>query len=444
MTILNIVHKNLQKRLLSTLLTILGVAIGVGLVFTVLVVDQKTRESFDQTSTGFDLILAAKGSALQATLNTIYHLETSTGLVPYALYETAAKDPRVEYAFPFYVGDQHQGFRVVGTSIDYLEKASPRKNLNYTFSKGNNFEGFGTCVLGSSVAERLGLGLGDEIQFVHGLSEGNSGFELKAHDEHYVTVSGILNPTYTANDQVIFTDIKSLEAIHQNKDFSADDEDDHTEHDEHDHAHEDDIEVEHLDAVLVKMKNPAAALQLSGLINYPTPANPLIAMNMRKDPFFKFKEEIMAVIPSIQIDNLLGVVGRIQNILSILTWFVVLVALIGIFVGLYNSMESRRRDISIMRSLGATKMKIFLIVVLEATAISTTGALLGWILSQFGLIIFSPMVAEMTGVIISGIAYSKEMIFYFVLFVLTGALIGSIPAVKAYRTNVLTYLNKDA
>src|SRR5690606_36937579 len=116
MTTLSVVTKNLRKRLLGTVLTTLSNALGAGLIVAILSIQSETEESFNQTSADYDLILAAKGSQLQSSLNTLYHIETSTGIVPYALYEATQNDPRVEYSFPFYVGDSYRQYRVIGTS----------------------------------------------------------------------------------------------------------------------------------------------------------------------------------------------------------------------------------------------------------------------------------------------------------------------------------------
>ena len=127
MNLLNVVGKNLRKRTLSTVLTVSSIALGLAMVVAVLVVQQQTDESYSQTSVGYDLLFSAKGSQLQATLNTLYHLETSVGIIPYGVYEAALRDPRVERAFPFYVGDSYSGYRVVGTSSDFIAHAEPRR-----------------------------------------------------------------------------------------------------------------------------------------------------------------------------------------------------------------------------------------------------------------------------------------------------------------------------
>ena len=435
MNLFSIALRNLTQNLNTTILTILSVFLGTSLVFLISSINQQTQDNFGQTSSGVDLIIAAKGSPLQTTLNTLYHLETSTGVIPYSLYETAKNDPRMEYAFPFYVGDQFSGYRVVGTSVDYLQMGKPRGKETFTLSVGKNFAFLGEAVLGANVAKETGLKVGDEFFFTHGLAE-NSGFETKEHDEHPAKVVGILAPTYTANDRVIFTAVESIESIHQNVDHEGHD------HHEHELLPLSEVQVKNVDAVLLKMKNPALALQLAGTINYPTPTNPVIAMNMRRDPFFRFKTEIMAVIPATQISALLGIVGQVERILSLLTVLIVIVALIGTLVALTTTMEQRKKEISIMRALGAHKNTVFAIIVVESTFIVLLGTLLGWGFSHVFAGLLSETIASKTGVVIEGFYFMEDHLYLGLTFVLAGAAIGIIPGIKAYKTQVLTYLNR--
>jgi putative ABC transport system permease protein len=181
MTTLSIVTKNLRKRLLATILTTLSIALGAGLIMAILTIQSETEKSFSQTSVGYDLILAAKGSQLQSTLNTLYHVETSTGIVPYALYEATRNDPRVEYSFPFYVGDSYRQYRVIGTSSDYLDKAIPRRGMTYSMRDGRNFTAVHEAVLGGLVADQTGMKVGDTFFFTHGVTMADGGAEEYIH-----------------------------------------------------------------------------------------------------------------------------------------------------------------------------------------------------------------------------------------------------------------------
>lgn len=450
MSFISIVFKNLKKRSLSTILTITSVVLGVAMIIAITVIQAETEKSFSQTSVGYDLILAAKGSQLQTTLNALYHLETSTGIIPYDLYEIAKRDPRVSKAFPLYVGDSYRGNRVIGTSYDFLTDAQPRTGQNFSFMSGVNFEEPLQAVLGYDVARRTGLGIGDQIQITHGLAEVAPGAEPHIHDNAPVTIVGILNRSGTANDRVIFTDLYTTHALHDPSFHIEDFEDEHSEHaHDHDHAHESDeitdlrdvITLKELDALLVKMVDPAAALQLSGMINYPTPANPLLARNMMRDPFFRYKDQIMAVIPAMQIMALMSIVGNAEVVLKYVAWFVIVVALFGLLIAIYNTMEDRKRDIAVMRALGASKRHIFSIIVLEAITICTLGGILGLLGGHTIVSMVTPHLAQVAGIVISSFEINSSQLYYILFVIALGAVAGLIPAFKAYRTDAVRNLS---
>jgi putative ABC transport system permease protein len=493
MNLVTIVRKNLAKRLLSTSLTILSVGLGVSMVIAVMVVQQETEKSFNQTSVGYDLIFAAKGSQLQATLNTLYHLETSTGIIPYSLYEAAKADPRVERVFPKYVGDSYSGFRVVGTSYDFLEQAEPRRGLPFQIADGRFFDSPLEAVLGSEVARRLNHRVGDQIFITHGLSEPAPGAEAHVHDDVPVTIVGILRPSGTANDRVLFTDLYTTHALHDpffhlhdnDDDHEHDHDHDHSSHNheqshenhnhDHGHGHEDHghehnhdnghghdeqnahthdhdivaesidirsmIELKEIDALLVKFTNPAAALQVAGLINFPTPDNPLLARNMMRDPFFRYKDQIMAVVPAMQIASLMSIVGNAEQVLRLVAWFVVIVALFGVLIAIYNTMEERKRDLAIMRALGARRFTVTIIILLESAAICLFGALAGLAGGHLIVHFSSPMLAEIAGIVIHGFNVGTDQILLVSLTVLAGILTGIIPALKAYSTDAVGNLS---
>lgn len=442
MTLFTIVRKNLTKRGLSTSLTILSVAVGVGLVLAVTTIQKQTEDAYRQTSAGFDLILAAKGSAMQTTLNTMYHLETSTGVIPYELYEAALRDPRVEYAYPMYVGDSYRGIRVVGTSESFLRFGEPIKAQSFSLAEGNAFTGLFEVVLGSAVAKRTGHAIGDTFTISHGLVEVAEGAEAMDHDHLPVTVVGILEPTGTAHDNVIFTDYKTTTALHsvefQNHLHAGEHEGE--EGQEHEHT-PDEIVVKELDAVMLRMKNPQAALQLAGLINYPTPDNPFLRMQMARDPFFAFKTVIMAVIPAQQISALLSIVGNAERVLKWVSSFVIVVALMSVLIALYNTMEGRRRDLAIFRTLGARRATLLWIMMFESSAIVLIGTVLGWFGGQILVSSLAPFLLESAGIVVRAFQHDSNALLVILAMIGIGILIGMVPGIKAYRNDPVQNLS---
>ncbi len=456
MNLLSIVLKSLKQRSLSTLLTIISVALGAALVIAVHILQDETERSYRQTSTGIDLILAAPGSQLQSTLNSLYHLETSTGIIPWDVYLAAINDPRVEKAFPFYVGDNYRGHRVVGTSVDFLKQFNPREEQNFSVSEGRFFENHGEAVIGHQVAQSRGMDVGDTFFFTHGVHEADSGAEAHVHDDYPVTIVGILSPTATAHDRVIFTSVLTTDAVHNHDspihghhhhnhgdDHSHDH--DHNGHNGHHHEdeesfHEKNFSIPAVDAVLLKMNNASAAVNLQGMINYPTPQNPMILANMRRDPFFAYKDDMMAVNPALQVRNLMQIVGNAERILRAISLLVLIVALAGVLVALYNTMEERRRDISIMRSLGARRRTILSLILLEAFTITLIGCVLGLLGGHFIVSAAADQIAVSAGIFVEAFRFNAGQFQILGVFLGLGILAGLIPALKAYRTDVASGL----
>lgn len=439
MTVFSIVYKNLKKRLFGTALTLLSLSAGITLFSTVEAVRITSEEAFRSTSSAYDLILAAKGSALQAVLNSIFHLETSTGVVPFAVYEAAIADPRVEKAFPVYVGDQYRGFRLIGTTAAFLESGARRSGQPFKIASGTGFTGVMDCVAGAEAARILGLKPGDKIIPEHGVLE--TGGETALHEEAELVVSGILAPTFTSSDRVIYADMRALAYAHSSQSANHGDPDDH-----HDHANHHEAEhavVAELDAVLLVMKNPAAALQAAGNINYPLPANPVFAMNMRRDPFFPFRATVMAVIPAMEISKLMGIVGRADQVLRIVSLFVILVSLFGLIVAMYNTMNERTEELAIMRALGARKIQIFGLIVLESVALTVIAGLLSVLLLQVALAGLAYPLAKEAGIFIELPYLSADTAIHLLVFIFAGTLAGSIPAFRAYQVDPVTILSNS-
>ncbi len=467
MNSLSIVLKNLKQRSLSTFLTILSIALGAALIVTIQIVDEETRKSFSQTSVGYDLILTAPGSQMQATLNSIYHMETSVGVIPIDVYKAALNDGRIAEVYPLHVGDSYRGFRVVGTNEAFLSEARPRGEEPFSFREGRNFNQPFEAVIGHDVANRTGLQIGDTIFFTHGVAELGPGAEEHVHDDHPIEIVGILDRSFTPNDRVIFSSMYSTYRVHalhdHDHDHSHDNGHQHSHDNGHDHSHDNghshshdhdqnhdhhsptlaelELTVNQVDAVLIKMTNSAAAVQLAGMINFPTPDNPLLAQNMMRDPFFPFKDDLMAVVPANQINQLMGIIGNAEQVLKSVSYLVLIVALLGVMVAMYNTMGERKGDIAVMRSLGARRSSIFRFILYEAGLITLIGCLIGLAIALLAVSSLSPILADTAGVFISEVGVNTANLITLGLFIIFGVLAGIVPAFKAYKTDVASNLS---
>ncbi|MFQ3599136.1 MAG: ABC transporter permease [Chloroherpetonaceae bacterium] len=476
MSVFSLVLSNIAQRKISVFLTALSVALGVALIAATLDIKRQVEEKFSQTSVGYELILGAKGSPLQLVLNTVYHLGNPTGNLPYSTYEMYRRSPFVSYAIPMGLGDNYRGFRIVCTTTDFFTKFNYAKDKRYELTEGRLFndDELYAAVLGKDVAEKTGLKLGDKFVATHGLQE--SGGDIgKQHEHDQFTVVGILKKSGTPADKAIYASLPTVWAIHEEETHHDDNDatrkevveriygkpekdtiqlqlsakDHHHEththsdgtphtdgdkHADHDHAHE--REHHHdarpiptegdVTAILVKAKAPIFSLQLYDKINREPHAQAAFAVN--------------------EIKNLFDIVGNIDWAFLFITALVIVVALIGVMVALYNSLAERRREIAILRSLGAHRSKIFSIIALEAALVSFFGALFGVVLSKVLALVLKGFVLEKTGIEISVSLWSVVGVVpvelgLLVVVTLIGALAGLLPAVEAYRTDVAKNLS---
>ena len=448
MSLFKIAWRSIQQRALSSALTALSMALGVALVIAVLVAYGVVRRSFDRGAEGFDLIVGAKGGKLQLVLNTIYHLSTPVENVPWNYYKEFRPGGRFEkqirVAIPFCLGDNYQGYRVVGT-IPELFEVEYAQGSSYKFRDGRNFrpDYFFEAVIGYLAAQRTGLKVGDSFFPTHGVSEG------KLHDEDAFKVVGILEPTGTPNDRAVFVNMEGFYLLDGHaKPLSREQQAASTPSEKsapaigekHNYGHlplpDNQREVT---AILVRTANPLVNVSLPRLIN--------------KEPYAQ------AVFPVSEISSLFnGIVGNIEKVLLFLAGLVVVVSGIGIMVSIYNSMSERRREIAIMRALGASRRAVLSIVLLESILLSLGGGLLGLFIGHGLIGVLSPIIVAQTGVTMSMFQFeyfewviplerfssswqSIKVPVYWELVLIPGlialaSLVGFLPALAAYRTDV--------
>ena len=202
-----IVRRSLRQHALSTCVTLLATALASGLVMSVFAIQRQTYEAFTGGQLGFDAVLGARGSQLQLVLNTVFHLETSPGNIPWAMYQAMKADRRVEHAIPYATGDNYQGFRIVGTTDELFTKFQYRAGRTFEVQSGGRFfdSSRREAVMGSFAAARTGLKPGATFNPYHGLTYS----ENSKHNEEY-TVVGILKPTNSPSDRVMFIPIEGI------------------------------------------------------------------------------------------------------------------------------------------------------------------------------------------------------------------------------------------
>jgi putative ABC transport system permease protein len=476
MSLWKIAWRSMQQRALASCLTGISMALGVALVVSVLVIHSVVDRFFVNRGRGYDMIVGAtKGGRLQLVLNTVYHLSQPVENLPYSFYKEFLKDgvhsgkfaDFVDVAVPVCLGDSFQDFRVVGTTPEMFEVWEPYQK--YEFAAGRNFDhdNFFEGVIGSVVARATGLKVGDTFQPTHGV-EATEG----AHKHDAFTVVGILKPTGTPNDRALFINMEGFyllsghakdemeegrrqkaegrrvehDASHEHGEardehgnhageepVMSEHEAEHG-HDEHaDHEHADhDHDHEHAHTPLPESQREITAI----LVRCHFAAS--------KSLLTKINEgyEAQAVLPDLEVRSLLDmIVGNLRLLLLTLSVLIVIVAGIGIMVSIYNSMSDRRRDIAVMRALGARRSTVFSVILLESILVSLGGGAAGWLLGHFLLLIASPFVLAYTGFAVSGLQFSWLELSLIGGLILLASIVGYLPALAAYRTDVAKALS---
>ena len=406
-----LVRRSLREHAFSSGITIASVGLATGLVLAVFAIQEQSLRAFAGGPLGFDAVLGARGSQLQLVLNAVFHLETSPGNIPWALYEAVERDPQVERAIPYAVGDNYRGVRIVGTVPELFSSADEESPLRIA-GGGRLFDpGQREAVIGSSAARETGLVQGDTFHAYHGLV-----FDESArHDGEYV-VTGVLEPSNTPADRVIWI---PLEGVYRMEGHVL-----RGSGDTYEAEPGTPIPTEHreLSAVMLDLASPQAGFFLDQTINKQgraaTLAWPIGA--------------IMA--------DLFDKLGWAIRVLGLVAHLVVLVSAGSILASIVNTMQERRRDFAVLRALGARRRSVSAAIIGEATSIGGLGALLGFLVYAVIFALARQIVRSQTGVVLEPWIWHPVFVIAPAAVVLLAALAGAIPARQAYRTDVATHL----
>ncbi len=388
MTPVTVVWRYLQGRFVTSVLTVVSVALGVSLVIASVLLTRGIKEGFIAGATDYNLIVGAKGSPTQLVLNVIFRMDAPTPNIPLSAYEDLRRDPRVEVAVPVAMGDAYQGFRYVATSEAYFAPFPWRRHAP-ALSTGRLFRSEAPArpdyeaVLGADVARRTALKASDRFY---------EGEEMAAYP---LTVVGVLRPTGTADDRAIFISLASYWEMNEVSRRAM---------------------VKPLTAVLVR---PRRLSDLTALHR---------GWNVAPD--------LQAALPSAVLLNVFNLLGLVEDVLFVVLTVVAVVVGLYLFVTMYNATLERRREIATMRALGARRATVLGIVLLESCVIAALGGLAG-ILGGHGVAALGAyLLAARGGPVTHALALGALQPATFGAVVALGALAGLVPAVLAYRTEV--------
>jgi putative ABC transport system permease protein len=407
-TILSLALRSIANRAGTALLTILTVAISVTLFLGVEKVRQGARASFENTISGVDLIVGARSSPVNLLLYSVFHIGDATNNITWDSYQGVASAPGVAWTVPVSLGDSHRGYRVVGTTPAYFEHYQYGDGRPVRFADGVPFEDLFGAVAGAEVARELGYEVGDEIIVAHGMGS----VSFIEHDNNPFTLTGVLQPTGTPLDRSVFVGLEAIEAIHLDgatgagTSLSAE------------ALRARDLSPESITAFYVGLTSPVAALRLQRQVNtYPG-------------------EALQAVLPGVALAQLWSVVGAAERTLSAVAAFVVLVGLVSILTAILTSLNERRREMAILRALGARPHQIFVLLVAESALLALAGAVIGTGLTYGGLMIGAPLIEARFGLLLPGMVPGLYDLSIIALVTGAAAVLGLIPAWRAYRNSL--------
>lgn len=415
MNIVKISAANLKFRWLNNLFNIVILALGIAAIIALLKVGNQVEKRFYKDLRGIDLVIGAKGSPVQMILSSVYHMDIPNGNIPLKEAKALGDHALVKTAIPINLGDNYDGFRIVGTNVGYIN------HYHGTLAQGKMFTDEMEVVLGSQVAQRQHLALGDKIFGSHGLVNGG---DVHA-DDAYVIV-GILKPTDTVLDRLLLTPLESTWHVHEHPEEDEDDhhehEDEHHEHEDDHHEHEDEHDDRQITSMLISYKTPLAALKMPRMVNE--------------------SSSMQAANPALEVARLVKMLGTGTQVVKIFAIILIIIAAIGFCVTLFNMVLDRRYEIALMRGLGATRKKILSFVLAEGLTLTFIAILLGVILGHIAIYYAQIWLEHSKHIKISAAGFSIEEVYIIISALLIGLVATIIPALIAYRVNLTKLLSR--
>ncbi|WPD14861.1 ABC transporter permease [Vibrio parahaemolyticus] len=408
--VIKLAWKSLMNRKATAVLTIMTVAISVILLLGVERIRTQAKDSFANTISGTDLIVGGRSGQVNLLLYSVFRIGNATNNIDWKSYQEFSQHRAVDWAIPISLGDSHKGFRVMGTNHSYFEHYKYGSKQPLTFSKGKEFNGLFETVLGSDVAKQLGYQIGSEIIIAHGISD----IGFSRHDKLPFKVVGILAPTGTPVDKTVHVSLEAIEAIHVGWESGArlgPTPDAKV-------LQERDFQPKQITAMLVGLKSRIQTFALQRQINnYP-------------------KEPLSAIMPGVALHELWGMMSVAEQALMAVSGFVVIAGLLGMLSSLLTSLQERRREMAILRAMGARPRHVFSLLISEASLLTAAGIVTGVLGLYAILALLQPLIQQHYGInlTLSTLSAYEWMLLSFVQ--CAGIVIGFIPAFRAYRQSL--------
>jgi putative ABC transport system permease protein len=386
-------------------------ALGIAIISLLLLAGKQIEEKFTRNVAGIDMVVGAKGSPLQLILASIYQIDSPTGNISMEEANRLTRSPLVKSTIPLSMGDSYKGYRIVGSNEKYLA------HFQAEFESGKVFSQAMEMVVGSKVAKNLSLKVGDVFASQHGFDG-----EGEAHKEKQFKVVGLLKTTNSVLDALMITPLESVWAVHDKHHeeevgkganaLKLLEEEQTTTGEEHHHEEN----SKEITSLLVKFRNPAMGMMMARSINQ--------------------NSTLQTATPAIEINRLFALLGVGVDALKWIALVIIIVSGLSVFVSLYNSLKERKYEMALMLSMGASRTKLFLLLLLEGLIISVIGFIIGIFLSRFGLWIMSENVEQNFHYDFNVLSLLTEEFYLFLGALFIGLLAAAIPSLGIYNINI--------
>ena len=402
MNLISLVWNYLRAKPMNTVLNILLLALGIAVITVLLLFNNQLNEKISSNAKGIDLVVGAKGSPLQLILCSIFHIDFPTGNIKLSEAEKVVRHRMVKKAIPLALGDSYNGYRIVGTNHDYPGI------YNATLASGEWWKNNLEVTIGSTVAELAHLKIGDTFTSAHGLTT-----DGHAHEDHHYRVTGVMQQSNTVVDNLILTGIESVWKMH---DFGGD----LISMPVHPSSIVPSVEagdsVREVTSLLIQYRNPLAVIQLPRFINS--------------------NSNLQAASPAFETARLFSILGVGVDVLRGFAFVLIFISGLSIFIALYNSLKERQYDLAIMRSMGASRSKLFVAIVMEGSFLTLMGSLSGIVLGHSVLWLFVILVEQSQKAGITAVVFYMAEVYILAGSLLLGILCSFMPAIQAYRTDI--------
>jgi len=384
--------RNLRAKPLQTALSLALLAFGVGMVSLMLLTEKQVNDAFERNIKDIDLVLGAKGSPLQLILANVYHIDAPTGNILQSEAEKVLKHPYIASGIPLAYGDNHEGYRIVGTEHSYVD------HYGATLSEGKLWDAAFEVTLGARVAENLGMGLGDTFYSAHGLTD-----QTDIHTDKTFTVVGVLEPSGSVVDQLILTPMESIWNVH---------------------AHEGEVvdpATREITAMLLKKRNPLAVLTIPNVLR---------------------ETNMQVALPAIEVNRMTQQFGLGTSALRAIAMLIMALSFASIFISVLDNIRARRHELALMRTMGATPTTLYRLLLLEGGLLSVAGTLLGLVLSRAGMAVLGQVVESQFHYDLAALAVLPSEWALAAAAVAVGLLASALPARGSLRLDISRTLSE--